>query len=165
MGKIALAGSRRLRSTLAAAPVLFTHAVVTIPKSAQTAQLIHLSNHSLAEALLCLCTAEVKQTRHSSQLTHGVLPIAVVTFQYATGYLRFHPLAQRVVHALKDLACRAPVLLAHAEVTKTSHIFHWVQNFVPNGNLGLSLPFFVCACRTPRQVPLRQLCTQRSRKP
>ena len=34
------------------------------------------------------------------------------------GYLGFHPMAQCVVHALKGLACRAPVLLAHAEATK-----------------------------------------------
>ena len=32
-GKIALAGSRRLRFTLAAAPVLFAHAVVTVAKN------------------------------------------------------------------------------------------------------------------------------------
>jgi hypothetical protein len=31
-GEIALAGSRRLRATLAAAPVLFAHAVVTVAK-------------------------------------------------------------------------------------------------------------------------------------
>ena len=35
------------------------------------------------------------------------------------GYLSFHPMAQCVVHALKGLACRAPVLLAQAEVIKT----------------------------------------------
>ena len=35
-----------------------------------------------------------------------------------TGYLSFHPMAHCVVHALKGLACRAPVLLAHAEVAK-----------------------------------------------
>ncbi len=32
-GEIALAGSRRLHSTLAAAPVLFAHAVVTVAKT------------------------------------------------------------------------------------------------------------------------------------
>ena len=31
--EIALAGSRRLRSTLAAAPVIFTHAVVTVAET------------------------------------------------------------------------------------------------------------------------------------
>ncbi len=36
------------------------------------------------------------------------------------GYLSVHPMAQCVVHALNGLACRAPVLLAHAEVTKNS---------------------------------------------
>ncbi len=35
------------------------------------------------------------------------------------GYRSFHPMAQCVVHTLKGLACRAPTLLAHAEVTKT----------------------------------------------
>jgi hypothetical protein len=39
------------------------------------------------------------------------------------GCLSFHPMAQCVVHALKDLACCAPVLLAHADVTKKHHIF------------------------------------------
>ncbi len=33
-------------------------------------------------------------------------------------YLSFGPMAQCVVHALEGLACRAPVLLAHAEVTE-----------------------------------------------
>ena len=39
------------------------------------------------------------------------------------GYLSFHPRAQYVVHALKGLACRAPGLLAHAEVTKNIIFF------------------------------------------
>ena len=38
--------------------------------------------------------------------------------QATAGCLSFHPLAQCVVHALKAHACRAPVLLAPAEVTK-----------------------------------------------
>ncbi len=87
-----------------------------------------------------------------------------------TGYLSFGPMAQRVLHALKGLACfhsmaqcvvhvlkglacraratlasrtassahrsrrlrstraAAPGLLAHAEVTKNTTIFQWVQN-------------------------------------
>jgi hypothetical protein len=73
------------------------------------------------------------------------------------GYLSFGPMVQCVVHALKGLACHArvslrlarlprtassakrsrrlrsmraaaPVLLAHAEVTKTYYYFQWVQN-------------------------------------
>ena len=44
------------------------------------------------------------------------------------GYPSFGPMAQCVVHALKGLACRAPVLLAHAEVTKNINCFQWVQN-------------------------------------
>jgi hypothetical protein len=32
-GEVALAGSRRLRCTLAAAPVLFAHAIVTVAKN------------------------------------------------------------------------------------------------------------------------------------
>ncbi len=40
-------------------------------------------------------------------------------FSPTAGHLSFHPMAQCVVHALEGLACRAPVLLAHAEVTKT----------------------------------------------
>ena len=36
-GEIAMAGSRRLRSTLAAAPVLFAHTVVTVAKTCGTA--------------------------------------------------------------------------------------------------------------------------------
>jgi hypothetical protein len=44
------------------------------------------------------------------------------------GYLSFHPMAQCVVHALKGLACRAPVLLTHAEVTEYTIFFQWVQN-------------------------------------
>ncbi len=35
-GEIALAGSRRMRSMLAAAPVLFAHAVVTVAKNASS---------------------------------------------------------------------------------------------------------------------------------
>ncbi len=35
---------------------------------------------------------------------------------YTAGYTSFGPLTQCVVHALKGLGCRAPVLLAHAEV-------------------------------------------------
>ncbi len=35
------------------------------------------------------------------------------------GYLSFGPMAQCDVRALKGLACRAPVLLAYAEITKT----------------------------------------------
>ncbi len=35
-----------------------------------------------------------------------------------SGYLRVHHTAQCVAHALKSLACRAPVFLAHAEVTE-----------------------------------------------
>ena len=38
---------------------------------------------------------------------------------YTAGHLSFHPMAQCVVHALKGLACRAPVLLSHDEVTTT----------------------------------------------
>ena len=38
-GEIALAGSRRLRSTLAATPVLFAHAVVTVAKHKESQQL------------------------------------------------------------------------------------------------------------------------------
>jgi hypothetical protein len=44
------------------------------------------------------------------------------------GYLSFGPIAQSVVHALKGLACRTPVLLAHVEVTRTILFFQWVQN-------------------------------------
>jgi hypothetical protein len=51
-------------------------------KSAESAQLAHVSKYSLMEALLRLCTVKVKHTWHSSQLTH-VLPIAVVTLQCA----------------------------------------------------------------------------------
>ena len=39
------------------------------------------------------------------------------------GCVSFGPMAQCVVHALKGLACRAPDLLAHAEVRKTKKIF------------------------------------------
>ena len=35
------------------------------------------------------------------------------------GYRRLHPIVQCAVNALNGLACRAPVLLAHAEVAKT----------------------------------------------
>ena len=54
-------------------------------------------------------------------------------------------MAQCVVHALKGLACRvramlaaAPVLLAHAEVTKKHKYFiQWVQNLgTPAGTSG-----------------------------
>ena len=40
------------------------------------------------------------------------------------GYLSFHPMARCVVHALKGLACRAPALLAHTEVTKNLIFFN-----------------------------------------
>ena len=40
-------------------------------------------------------------------------------FASTAGYLSFHLMAQCVVYALKGPACRAPGLLAHAEVTKT----------------------------------------------
>ena len=40
-------------------------------------------------------------------------------FQCTAGYLIFHPMTRCAVHAVKGLACHAPVLLAHAEVTKT----------------------------------------------
>ncbi len=39
------------------------------------------------------------------------------------GCVSVHPVAQCVVHALKGLACRAPVLLAHAEVTENIKYF------------------------------------------
>ncbi len=42
--------------------------------------------------------------------------------RHTAGYLNFGPMAQCVVHALKGLACRAPVLLAHANVTENINI-------------------------------------------
>ena len=48
----------------------------------------------------------------------------IVSQQHITaGYLSFHPMVQCVVHALKGLACRAPVLLALADVTKNIKYF------------------------------------------
>jgi hypothetical protein len=55
-------------------------------------------------------------------------------------YLSFHPMAQCVVHARSKAWLAAPVLLAHAEVTKNILFFQWVQN--------LGTPRYVCAlCR------------------
>ena len=46
----------------------------------------------------------------------GLCLIPAQLYRSAVGYLSFGPMAQCVVHALKGMACRAPVLLAHAEV-------------------------------------------------
>ncbi len=49
-----------------------------------------------------------------------------VRLSLTAGYLSFGPVgavAQCVVHALKGLACRTPVLLAHAEVKKHNIFF------------------------------------------
>ena len=83
-----------------------------------------------------------------------VSPALVAGTSLTARYLRFHHMAQCVVHALECLACRtrvtpasspashckqcshclrstraaAPVLLTHAVVTKTLYIFQWIQN-------------------------------------
>ena len=51
-------------------------------------------------------------------------PAAAVS---TTGYLRFGPIAKCVVHALKGLASRAPVLLTHADVTENIIFFNVSQ--------------------------------------
>ena len=48
-----------------------------------------------------------EQQKHSEPMKCGT-----------AGNLSFYHMAQGVVHALKGLACRVTVLLAHAEVTK-----------------------------------------------
>jgi hypothetical protein len=45
-----------------------------------------------------------------------------------TGYLRFHPMAQCVVHAFKGLACRASPSRAYRGHKKHSTFLQWVQN-------------------------------------
>ncbi len=44
-------------------------------------------------------------------------------------------MAQCVVHALKSLACRAPVLLAHAQVTNNILFFNGSKTQVPHGTM------------------------------
>ena len=48
-------------------------------------------------------------------------------------HLRFGPMVPCVVHAFKGLACRAPVLLAHAVVTENIILFNGSKNSVPHG--------------------------------
>ncbi len=48
-------------------------------------------------------------------------------------------MAQCVLHALKCLACRAPVLLAHAEVTKSMIFFNGSKIKEPHGTVSQPL--------------------------
>ena len=59
----------------------------------------------------------------ASPFAHAFGPYHMVNTWGATGYLCFGPMAQCVVHALKGLTCRAPVLLAHAEDTKNKKYY------------------------------------------
>ncbi len=53
------------------------------------------------------------------------LPVGRAT---TTEYLSFGPMTQCVVHALKGLACHAPGLLAHDELTKNRILFSMGPN-------------------------------------
>jgi hypothetical protein len=96
-GEIALSGSRRLRSTLAAAPVLFAHAVVTVAENRTSTTLTKCAAaHRLS--VLCICSKAWLAARTS---------------------LRLARLPRTTSSAQRSTRAAVPVLLAHAEVTRT----------------------------------------------
>jgi hypothetical protein len=76
-GKIALAGSCRLRSTLAAAPVLFAHAVVTVAKKHTSATPIYF---------IAVCIYECVYDDISADLCVGIACMSVFVIDSMTGF-------------------------------------------------------------------------------
>jgi hypothetical protein len=74
-----------------------------------------------------------------------------------TGTQCFGPLAQYVVHALKGLACRARVTLAHAEVTKNI-IFSSMgpKHRYPHGTTGTQCFLHTALTKSVREKDWRQ---------